>query len=313
MAGLWLLAGLGLAGVGRAALAASDAYVLDVRGEQALVLLLPGRQLALRSAGQVTPLGTTALSARFLPGGDIALVDDDLALKRVGPAGIADWLPPGSANAPLFVSPDGHYLAFLKPEDIAAREEVAFPLTNGIAVLDLTRAAATPQVLLSIPGATLNLYGWLGPQLLIEVSGSPGQLQLATLAVGEAAPAPQPYAALPGPLPGTSYPQTSFDQRYLAYEADGGVVVVAALATGKYALFAGESAPRWTEAGLTAAGAALNWAEGDLSQPAAAPGPLRLPAAVDFNASSPSPGAAARAAPRSSSRSSAPARCRRCG
>src|SRR5260221_7304440 len=104
-------------------------YVLDSRSGKTLVMLLPSLELALQSNTGETRLGLTALSARFLPDGQIAFVDLSLALRRFAPRGAADWLPPSSANAPLFVSPDGQKLAYLNPIRLLPGDNE--PATNG--------------------------------------------------------------------------------------------------------------------------------------------------------------------------------------
>ena len=186
-----------------AARAAGEVFVLDVRGDAALVLVLPERALALRTPAGLTPLGLTARAARFLPDGSYAAVSDDLALWRIDAGGLHPWLPVGSANAPLFVSPDGARLAFLQPHDLTPGDDLA--LTNAVAVLDLKTNAVTE--LFRLEGVTPRLYGWVGQRLLVEVptwtpqtAGGPGQpaaqLTLATLA-SDQANAPQALAALP--------------------------------------------------------------------------------------------------------------------
>ncbi|MCC7361988.1 MAG: peptidoglycan DD-metalloendopeptidase family protein [Anaerolineales bacterium] len=278
--------GLALRLAATPARAAGEVFVLDVRGEAALVLLLPERALALRTPAGLTPLGLTARAARFLPDGSYAAVSDDLALWRIGADGTHAWLPAGSANAPLFVSPDGARLAFLQPHDLTPGDDLA--RTNAVAVLDLKTNAVTE--LFRVEGVTTNLYGWLGDHLLLEVptwtpmkDGGPGQpageLVLATLTT-EAPNAPQALAALPALAPGSRYPQTSFDQRILAYTSAAGVVVVD-LAAARFAVYAGQADPLWTETGLSAVGAdaraPLAWAAADLQAAPALSGPAALP------------------------------------
>jgi murein DD-endopeptidase MepM/ murein hydrolase activator NlpD len=268
-----------------AARASGSEYVFDVRGGQSLVMLVPSRELAVRQGASLSGLGLPVYSARFLPDGDIAAIDIDFALWRIGPAGRAEWLPPGSANAPLFVSPDGTRLAYTKPADF--EDGSTFPLTSGIAVLDL--ASGHERLLLEVPGLTLGLYGWLGDDLVIHVPAwDPATLQpaptltLARLPADGSGP-PERLAELPR-LDATSvYPQTSFDQRFISYESPAGVVV-ASLADAAYAEYAGRSEPLWTAEGLTTAEAGerqlLAWAEHDVSLQAAASGALPVPSAA---------------------------------
>lgn len=278
---------LGLPAVARPARADTDVFVLDVRGDEALVLLLPERELARRTPTQLDRLGLAARAARFLPDGSIAAVDIALALWRIDAAGRHAWLPAGSANAPLFVSPDGQRLAFLKPLDLAPGDDL--PLTNAVAVLDLKTNAET--VLFSLTGLTPRLYGWAGDRLLLEVptwqpASAAGPLRpadeliLSTLAT-DAPNAPQALAALPPLLPEARYPQTSFDQRHLAYTSPQGAVVVD-LAAAAYAVYAEQADPLWTEAGLTAvqtqARLPLAWAAADFAAAPALSGPAALPA-----------------------------------
>jgi len=281
------------------ATAAAEVFVLDVRGDQALVLRLPERQLALRSPGQLADLGLIALSARFLPDGSVVAVDADFALWRIDDQGRHAWLPAGSANAPLFLSPGGLRLAYLKPLDLPPGDDT--PLTNAVAVLDLQTNAET--VLFSLPGTTPRLYGWAGDRLLLEVptwqpatAAAPArpadQLILATLAT-DAPGLPQALAALPPLAAGSRYPQTSFDQRYLAYTIAVGAVI-GGLAAWPYAVYAGRADPLWSETGLTVLQAEtrrpLPWAAADLAPAPALTGPAALPAVTplaDFEITGP--------------------------
>jgi hypothetical protein len=292
----WLgLAALVLAVLGpaslRPALADAQVYMLDVRGDEALVLLLPDGELARREAGVLRRLGVQALSARYLPGGDAAVVDFAFALWRLDNAGLHPWLPPGSVNAPLFVSPDGRSLAYLKPLELVPGEPRT--LSNAVAVRDL--ATDAERVLLEAEGLTPHLYGWAGDDLVIHIpawtpakDGLPAQpaKELVLARLSTAGPnTPRPVAALPSLTPGSLIPQTSFDQRYLAYTAASGVIL-ADLTTGAFARYAGLEAPLWTEAGLTAmpvgegSGAAergpLAWSSADLAPAPAPDGPVDL-------------------------------------
>ena len=206
--------------------AAGAGYVLDVRGDQTL-LLIPESELALEQGGTIVPLGVTALSARFLPDGMIIFVDDDLGLRQLDPADPArpsDRLPAQSANAPLFLSPDGKTLAYLKPAGLSPGDNE--PATNGVAVLDL--ATNQERVLFTVPGLTLHLYGWSGARLLVEAPhwseqtlAPDDELVLATLDTTSSQPQLEALAVLPALLPGAHYPQTSLDQRYLAFDTAG--------------------------------------------------------------------------------------------
>ncbi|MCC7494130.1 MAG: peptidoglycan DD-metalloendopeptidase family protein, partial [Fimbriimonadaceae bacterium] len=240
------------------------------------------------------------------PDGAVAVVDSTLALRRLDSAGFHDWLPPGSANAPLFLSPDGLTLAYLKPFDLPPGEPI--PLTNAVAVLDL--ATGAERVLLRIPGVTLRLYGWAGSQLLLEIPAwQPATAQaparpaaeMLLAALDPAAPAPvvpQALAALPPLASGARYPQTSFDQQYLAYAGPAGLVV-ASLPKGDFAVYPGAADPVWTEAGLTAerAGARqpLAWSPADLAPAPALSGPVALPGPAVASAMVPAAPAAANA------------------
>ncbi len=294
-----LLLLLNLPAVALKATAAEEVFVLDVRGDQALVLRLPSRALAVRSPGRLDDLGLTAVSARWLPDGTIAAVSADLALWRIDAQGLHSWLPVGSANAPLFVSPDGQRLAYLKPLDLVPGDDE--PLTNAVAVLNLQTNAET--VLFSLPGQTPRLYGWAGDRLLLEVptwqaaSGDAparpaDQMVLATLAT-DAPGRPQALAALPPLAAGARYPQTSFDQHYLAYASDAGTVL-ADLTTDDYGVFVGRADPLWSETGLTVMQAdarkTLTWAAADLAPARALSGVAALPAvtpAMDFEVTGP--------------------------
>jgi hypothetical protein len=272
----------------RLASAAVDGYVVDVRGGQTLLILPDGEhtELALAQDGVVTSLGVTAISARFLPDGMIIFVDGDLGLRQMDPADPtrpSDRLPAHSANGPLFLSPDGKSLAYLKPADLGPDNNE--PVTNGLAVLDL--ATNQERVLMSVPGITLHLYGWSGTRLLLEVPhwseetlAPDDQLLLATLETTGGQAEPQALARLPALRPGAHYPQTSLDQRYLAFDSPAGLAV-AALDTGRYTLFSEAEDPLWTEAGLSVsrAGQRLEqqWSEGDLDQSQPASGPVKLP------------------------------------
>jgi len=274
-------------------------YVLDSRPGRTLVMQLPSLELALQSGTGQTSLGVTALSARFLPDGDIAFIDLNLALRRLGPRGPEDWLPPGSANAPLFVSPDGQQLAYLKPINLAPGENEA--ATNGIAVLDMV--SGEERLLLQVPDVTVRLYGWVGRQLLVEVPtwspttrASAGQLALGLLNTDGPQAAPTAIANLPALLPGAHYPQTSLDQRYLAYQSTRGLIV-ASLSTGRYGLIGQAGDPQWTAAGLTGLldgqRASLGWSEAALTELSPASGPVALPAAQAANIQSQSQAAPA--------------------
>ena len=292
LAGVLFVAGLGatrLAQPGPQAVAASEFFVLDQWAEQVLGLALPERALTMRGPTGDVDLGTRALSARFLPSGEILFIDDDLALKRLNPAtgGLVELLPSGSANAPLFINPDGGSVAYLKPRDLASREEVLFPMSNGIAVLDLQ--TRVERVLLEVPDVTVNLYGWSGDRLLVQIPtwdpvtlALPDVMQIAALPVSGAHSLPSPVAELPPLDPAARYPQTSLDQRFLAYETPGGVVV-ATLASGgaAYAVYDDLRDPLWTEDGLTVAQAStrktLEWSVKDVSKAAPALGALAWP------------------------------------
>ena len=265
-----------------AARAGDIEYLLDVRGSQSLVLLLPSRELAVRDGQSLSLLGLTAYSARYLPDGDIAAVDTDLALWRIGAGGPAAWLPPGSVNAPLFVSPDGRQLAYTKPNDF--EDGSTYPLTNGIAVLDLQ--TGQERRLMELPGLTIGLYGWSGNSLIIDVPTWDPQtllpaehLTLALLPADGSGP-PERLAQLPRQAADSPYPQTSFDQNFLSYEGPEGVVLVS-LADASYAQFPGRAEPMWAADGLTTSEAGarrrLDWAESDLSLVAPSGGPLLLP------------------------------------
>ncbi len=273
-------------------------YVLDRRPGQTLVMLLPSLELALLSPTGETQLGVSALSARFLPDGEIVFVDPALALRRFSPRGPQGWLPPGSANAPLFVSPDGEKLAYLKPISLAPGDNE--PTTNGVAVLDLT--TGTERLLLDVPDVTVRLYGWVGSSLLVEVPNwSPvtrrpaEKLALGLLNTDGLQTAPQALADLPAVLPGAQYPQTSLDQRFLAYQSATGLVV-ASLAGGHYGFLGQASDPQWTETGLSAVlngqRANLSWSAAALTQLSPAQGPVDVPATPDI--SGPAPASPAR-------------------
>jgi hypothetical protein len=264
---------------------AAGVYLLDRRQGQSLVMMLPSLELALLSNTGETRLGVEALSARFLPDGQIAYIDPELALRRFGPRGATDWLPPGSANAPLFVSPDGQMLAYLKPLGLSAGDNE--PTANGVAVLDL--ASRTERTLLQVPEVTVRLYGWVGQQLLVEVPDwSPAtnapvaKMALGLLSVDGPQDAPQALANLPPLLPGARYPQTSLDQQYLAYQSDQGLVV-ASFSSGSYALKGPASDPLWTDIGLSAVvngqRANVPVAASDLSLSSPATGLVALPEA----------------------------------
>ncbi len=268
--------------------AALGSYVLDVRGGQTLMLLLDGEnsQLAVEQDRVVIPLGVTALSGRFLPDGLIIYVDGDLGLRQLDPADPArasDRLPAHSANAPLFLSPDGATLAYLKPADFSAGSNE--PATNGVAVLDL--ATNQERVLMSVPGITVHLYGWSGDQLLIHVPNwsedtlaPDDHLLLATLATTGDQVQPEALALLPAPRPNAHYPQTSLDQRYLAFDTQAGLAV-AALDTGHYTLVDDAQDPLWSDKGLTfsRAGQRLSKAvtDSDLALNEPASGSVKLP------------------------------------
>ena len=273
--------------------AAAGVYVLDSRSGRTLVLILPDLELATVSSTGETRLGVTALSARFLPDGQIAFIDQDLALRRFGPRGATTWLPPGSANAPLFVSPDGQHLAYLKPIDLPPGENEA--ATNGIAVLDL--ATKAERLLFQAPDVSVRLYGWAGDQLLVEVpnwspaTNAPAQtLTLGLLDTDRPQAAPRALASLPALLPGARYPQTSLDQRYLAYQSDQGLVV-AGLGTGRFSLTGPAAQPFWTAAGLSAVvngqRTSLAVSEADLTQSSPATGDVALPVTSNTSAAGP--------------------------
>ena len=272
---------------------AAGVYVLDSRSGKSLVVVLPSLELAVLSSTGETLLGVEALSARFLPDGQIAFIDPNLALRRFSPRGATDWLPPGSANAPLFVSPDGQSLAYLKPIGLQPGDNE--PSANGIAVLDL--ATHAERLLFQVPDVTVRLYGWVGQQLLVEVPNwSPAtnapvaKMVLGLLNTDGPQAAPRALANLPPLLPGAHYPQTSLDQRYLAYQSDQGLVV-ASLSSGSYGLQGPASDPLWTDTGLSAvvSGQRANLAvsPADLSQFSPATGEVALPAASGLAAPSP--------------------------
>jgi len=268
-------------------------YVLDSRSGKSLVMVLPSLELGVLSSTGETLLGVEALSARFLPDGQIAFIDPNLALRHFGPRGATDWLPPGSANAPLFVSPDGQTLAYLKPIGLQPGDNE--PSANGVAVLDL--ATKTERLLLQVPDVTVRLYGWVGQQLLVEVPNwSPAtnapleKMVLGLLSTDGPQAAPRALANLPPVLPGAHYPQTSLDQRYLAYQSDEGLVV-ASLSSGSYGLKGTASDPMWTDTGLSAVvngqRTGLAVSPDDLTQFSPANGDVALPAASGIAVPSP--------------------------
>jgi len=272
---------------------AAGVYILDSRSGKTLLMVLPTQELAVLSSTGETFLGVEALSARFLPDGQIAFIDPNLALRRFGPRGPANWLPPGSANAPLFVSPDGQALAYLKPIGLAPGDNE--PSANGVAVLDL--ATNTERLLFQVPDVTVRLYGWAGQQLVVEVpnwlpaTNTPvAKMILGLLDTDVPQTAPRALANLPPLLPGTHYPQTSLDQRYLAYQSDQGLVV-ASLSSGHYGLQGPASDPLWSDAGLSAVvgGQRANLAVSpdDLTQYSPAIGQVPLPAASEIAVPSP--------------------------
>ena len=272
---------------------AAGVYVLDSRSGKSLVMVLPSLELAVLSNTGETFLGVDALSARFLPNGQIAFIGPDLALRRFGPRGATDWLPPGSANAPLFVSPDGQTLAYLKPIGLEPGDNE--PSENGIAVLDL--ATKTERLLFQVPDVTVRLYGWVDQQLLVEVPNwSPatnaplGKMVLGLLNIDGPQAAPRALANLPAVLPGAHYPQTSLDQRYLAYQSEQGLVV-ASLSSGSYGLKGSASDPLWTDTGLSAVvnGQRTDMAvsPADLTQFSPASGDVALPAESGMPVASP--------------------------
>jgi len=227
--------------------------ILDVQGEKSLGLLLPTRELAIRyQEGDVRKLGVFALDAKFLASGDLLFIDNSLALRRLGSEDITTILPPHSANGPLFVNQDQQRVAYLKPKDYPEGSDI--PLTNGIAVMDL--ANGEEQLLFAVSGVTIHLYGWSGDRLVVEVPyWSPFTLNPADNTILGLLHSDHPstsipsFASLPAVLPNSPYPQTSFDQKYIAYQSSQGVVV-ASLVTPTYALLTDARSPRWTETGL---------------------------------------------------------------
>ena len=63
---------------------AAGVYILDRRSGKTLLMVLPTQELAVLSSTGETFLGVEALSARFLPDGQIAFIDPNLALRRFG-------------------------------------------------------------------------------------------------------------------------------------------------------------------------------------------------------------------------------------
>ena len=81
------------------------------------------------------------------------------------------------------------------------------------------------------PGAEMSTP-WSGDQLLMEVPhwsedtlAPDEQMVLATLDANADQPQPEALALLPALLPGAHYPQTSLDQRYLAFDTWAGLAV----------------------------------------------------------------------------------------
>jgi alpha-tubulin suppressor-like RCC1 family protein/murein DD-endopeptidase MepM/ murein hydrolase activator NlpD len=227
--------------------------VLDVYGDKSLILLLPSRDLAIETDSSTSPLGVSAIvSAKFLPSGDILFIDDMLALNKIGPDGISNILPSNSANGPLFVSADGLHVAYLKPKDFMGGP---IPYTNGVAVLDL--GSLEEQVLFEVPNVTIHLYGWQEDALIVEIPyWSPSTFKpsdyitLGLLPTARKSATIQAFASLPQLLPDSTYPKTSFDQRYIAYESAEGVIV-ASLEEPTYAVLSSWKNPSWTKNGLT--------------------------------------------------------------
>jgi murein DD-endopeptidase MepM/ murein hydrolase activator NlpD len=231
--------------------ASPSSIVLDSLREKKLIVMLPSHELVLQSAIAQKKLGVTALSARFLPSGDIVLIDTSLALRKIGSAGLIEILPPKSANAPLFVSTDGRRIAYLKPRDFLGGDT---PLTNGIAIIDLD--SKKEHLLFEVPNLTIHLYGWRDNSLVVEVPNwsqitrLPSEyMVLGLLATDGASSSINAFASLPMLLPGSDYPQTSFDQQYVSYQADTGVIIVS-LKNATYDLVANAQNLNWDENGL---------------------------------------------------------------
>lgn len=130
-----------------------ELLLLDYQKGRSLVITLPGRRLEIRVGDNIQDVGVVAVSAKFLESGDVLFIDDSLALKKVSSEGIAELLPAGSANAPLFVSGDQQQIAYLKPKDFYGGGST--PLSNGIAVMNLSDG--TEKVLFELPNVTIHL------------------------------------------------------------------------------------------------------------------------------------------------------------
>ena len=202
---------------------------LDNRDGGQLILLLPEKSLIYQYNDQSSWLRDSIISARYLPDGRIIAIQDDLSLIIMdGNTSEVKLLPAKSANGPLFVSPDGHRLAYVKPMDF---EDGAIPYTNGIAVYDLNMKRET--VLYAIPYASIHLYGWLDDSLAVEVPyWDPATLQpspymfLGRLSSSTPSASIATIAQLPAIRPGSNYPDTSPDQQWLIYDSRTGRVVV---------------------------------------------------------------------------------------
>lgn len=129
------------------------------------------------------------------------------------------------------------------------------PLTNAVAILDLE--TKRESVLLVRKGLTIHLYGWQNDNgLIVEIP--PQQLQNNKLPTvtsffrltldGSLSPITG-LDKLPFPVPGSAYPRTSFDQRWIAYESSGGTIVVS-IEQNTFQSITGARRPIWLKEGL---------------------------------------------------------------
>ena len=254
------------------------ATVLEQRGAQELrpqgsasyeidefqgVALLKGDSglLELRRGDQIQPLGVSVIAARLIDPSTVAYIDQSLAIRLLDlRQGVETTLvPSGGADGPLFVSPDRVRLAYLQPSDFQG--DSRFAKTHSIAVVDLRTKAVS--VLLTVHRVTLRLFGWASPNnVLIEVPTWSSalvpvlEIHLGTLSLGQrlnTGEDPQVQipvvATWPAILPGASIATTSFDQRWLTYQDDAGVIV-ASLDDFTYSRIEGVSDPAWRVDGL---------------------------------------------------------------
>lgn len=230
----------------------SDSILVDMKDGRSLSI--DGHQRSLYISDQNLErefVSDDVLSAKLLSTGEVLYIDLNLSLilYRYGTSKVL--LPPGSANGPLFICPDNeNVVAYLKPSDF----EGQVPLTNGVSTFDIDKMKE--KILYQRSNMTIHLYGWVEDSLVVEVPYWSSEnlkpvntMVLATLPTANSDSELMHFANIPAVRPNSDYPSTSFNQSFISYESEQGVVV-ASLVKPEFITYPNNRSPRWKEDGL---------------------------------------------------------------